>query len=312
MSVSFKDYVIISTAFADAQLDEGAVWDAIKKKLGGGAAKMTDDEIEAEVERLKGEKEKNLGAIKKTKAAREFEARRAAAAAASAAKKPQPTVSTHAGVQHAKSRLDATSSPNMRAAQSKAAERDWALGEETLTEGRQEYIVSYTMKYPLGNTKVRTAKIGGITAVQVRRKFTDTFYGAKILSVVPAKPAKKVEEGSSPLGPRTKLEESTTPVFVVAKVGFTYDKNGRDREGKATVVCECENAEKAKKMLDRAKSSDLDESLNEADDFMQHITQNLYGGQFVSGSAFVDSASIPIKAPNMDSRAVFAGSDVFK
>lgn len=50
MGVSFKDYVIISDAFQEAELEEGAIWDAIQKKLG---AKASPEETEAQLDRLK-------------------------------------------------------------------------------------------------------------------------------------------------------------------------------------------------------------------------------------------------------------------
>lgn len=135
MSVSFKDFVLISDAFIAAQLDEGKIWDAIKSKLGG---KASDDEIEAEIERLKKTKGKDVDAIKKTAASKDFHARQAqkakddAEAALVDKRRAQATIPTRAakdGAEDAKNRLAATSGNKMRAAQGRAAERAWVMGE---------------------------------------------------------------------------------------------------------------------------------------------------------------------------------------
>jgi hypothetical protein len=99
--LSFKDYVVIADALEAEQLDEGWMDDAIlaiKKKLGG---KLTDDEIEAEIEKLKAKKagsdKKVAGGaerIAQTQQSRDFHARRADMAAKAAARQPRGTVGT--------------------------------------------------------------------------------------------------------------------------------------------------------------------------------------------------------------------------
>ena len=125
MKLSFKDYTIISDAFIEMQLDEGAVqdlWAAVKKKLGG---KASDDQIEAEIERLKKTRSSDLNKIKDTVQSREFhqrQAEREKAALAKQAKPTQPTVSTRGPNTEASFR--AKSVNDMRGGERRALDRN--------------------------------------------------------------------------------------------------------------------------------------------------------------------------------------------
>ena len=210
MTVSFRDYVIISDAFVAAQLDEGKIWDAIKAKLG---AKASPEEVEAEIERLKKTKGKDVEKIKQTAASKNFHDRKAAELEKKAereAKKPVGTV--QAEIQK---KLVAMPSVKLRAAQGKAVERDWVanmegeeLEGEALNEAATEFVVSYTSK---GGGSTLRARIKGRDARDVRRKFNDMYFMKRILGIEPARLPKKkpesVEEQYGPLGPRT-LEEA--------------------------------------------------------------------------------------------------------
>ena len=81
MTISLRDYITISDAFKEAQLDEGAVWDAIKKKLGG---KASPEETEAELERLKKIAPAEFAKIKAAEKAKASTTQTKAAAKASA------------------------------------------------------------------------------------------------------------------------------------------------------------------------------------------------------------------------------------
>jgi hypothetical protein len=205
MGLSFKDYVVISDALEAEQLEEGWMDDAIlaiKKKLGG---KMSDDEIAAEIEKLK---TKKAGATKKvadTQASKDFHQRRADMAAKAAARQPRGTVPT--GPNTAAS-LRSKSTSDMTGPELRAVDRN-PFGEGLVTEAQKEYKVEYTNKAG-GSTK--TAKIKAQDVTAVREKFRRDFHGMKILTVTPAKvvvkkPAKveEVQEDQEhgPLGPRS-------------------------------------------------------------------------------------------------------------
>lgn len=298
MALSFRDYITISTAFADAQLDEGKIWDAIKAKLG---AKASDEDVEAELERLKKTDSKDLAKIKTTQASRDAAARKAEREAA-AAKLPAST--GHAGADDARRRLTATKTGNMRAGQSRATERGWALGEETLAEA-QEFVVSYSLK---SSDAVKRCTLKARDVTDVKRKFADTHYGAKLLSVAPAKKVEKkiakVEEDFGPLGPRT-LAEGKDAKVVVMKVLFDYI-NTREAEkiGGVTLFHTCETPQKAAEMVDAINAIDKEGGFQLEDDFMVHWGQNSYSdfqgthGEQVS----VESVKIVDKEPALGRR----------
>ena len=182
MSLSFREYMIVADAFEENQLDENklvqAVTDYFKKKFGKEPSK---DEVEAEVAKLKGEKEKNLQRIQNTQQYRAWAARKAQ-------REKQQTVGTRPTIGTGPSPLDAKSTPHMRAGELRAAERAWrGEGKDVdgaLVEGMADFIVSYTTRLGGGNKTKRTI-IRGRDARDVRRKFGDSFYGAKVLSVEP-------------------------------------------------------------------------------------------------------------------------------
>ena len=193
MALSFKDYVLISDAIKEVQLEEGKIDDLlayVKKLLG---PKASPEQIEAKLKTLKGVNakdiaavKKNVDSVKKTVASRDFHARKAADAA-----KPRgtvPTISHHSGIEAAKRALASTPSNLMTAAQSRASERSWALGEEKLEEA-QAFVVTYKLK--TGDVAKRW-KVTARDAAQAKRKFGDTHYGAKLVSVEPMNGAKKV------------------------------------------------------------------------------------------------------------------------
>lgn len=192
--LSFKDYVLISNAIVEAQLDEGAIWDAIKKKL-GGSKQMSDDEIEAEIQRLKKLGPGSIEKIRATKASQDFHARKAADAKAGmrGADARRGTVSTNPTRSPGMKKLDSIATPNLTAGQARAVERDWAMREGKLTEAA-EFEVTYRLRN--GDDSPKRTRIKARDTTDVRRKFADTHYGAKIVLIRPAKPkvAKPVAE----------------------------------------------------------------------------------------------------------------------
>lgn len=190
MALSFRDYVLISEALAEVQLEEGKIDDLlawVKKKLG---PKATLDQIEAKLKTLKdvdakdiAAVKKNLDSLKKTSASRDFHARKAADAVKSktGVRTTVSTISHHSGIEDAKARLAATPSNKMRASQGRASERNWALGEEVLEES-QDFVVTYKLK--TGDTAKRW-KVTARDSAHAKRKFSDSHYGAKLVSIEP-------------------------------------------------------------------------------------------------------------------------------
>lgn len=201
MALSFRDYVLISDAVKENQLEEGRIEDLlawVKKLLG---PKATPEQIEAKLKTLKDVDKKDLEAIKKisnTKAAREFAVRKAARdeAPKSSTRGTVPTISHHSGIEDSKKRLAALSSDKMRGGQLRHAERSW-MGEETLEEA-QAFVVTYKLK--TGDVAKRW-KVTARDAAQAKRKFGDTHYGAKLVSVEPMTGAKKVAVKKEPERP---------------------------------------------------------------------------------------------------------------
>lgn len=196
MALSFKEYMIISAAFQENQLDENKLvadvtaW--LKKKFNKEPSK---DEVEKAVGDLKANRGKTMDQIAKTKQSRDFHARRAEMAkkaATAQAAGTRPTIGTVGSA----SKLDGIPSGQLRAGQARAAERSW-VGEDTLTEGMADFVVSYTTRLGGGNKTKRTI-IRGRDARDVRRKFGDTFYGAKVLSVEPMKDRPQRQKMSEP------------------------------------------------------------------------------------------------------------------
>lgn len=197
MNLSFKEYSELSVVLTEeGQLDEGKLTDWLKK-LHDKLVKSgkSEDEIEKELEKEKAKFQAGAAKIAQSQASKDFYARKAARekeAAAKAARQPQGTrgtVSTD-GAAHAKARLNSTPSGQMRAAQARAAEREFAMGEEKLTEGKMEFECKYR---PKGGGATRKWTCSGRDATDVRRKFADTHYGAKLISISPVK-AKKLRD----------------------------------------------------------------------------------------------------------------------
>lgn len=193
MALSFKDYVLISDAMKEIQLEEGKIDDLlawVKKLLG---PKATPEQIEAKLKTLKDVDKKDIEKVKKTLASRDFHARKAVDAAKPKPRGTVPTVSHHTGVEDSKKRLAALSTNKMRAGQLRHSERSW-MGEETLEEA-QAFVVTYKLK--TGDVAKRW-KVIARDAAQAKRKFSDTHYGAKLVSVEPMGgtkvPVKKVVE----------------------------------------------------------------------------------------------------------------------
>ena len=198
MNLSFKEYSELSAVLSEeGQLDEGKLGDWLKKLhdklLKSG---KSEDEIEAELEKEKKKFQAGAEKISQSQASKDFHARKAQRekeAAARAARQPQGTRGTVGtdGASQARAKLNATPSGQMRAAQSRAAEREFAMGEEQLAEGKMEFEVKYR---PKGGGATRKWTTSGRDATDVRRKFADTHYGAKLITISPVKPAKKVRD----------------------------------------------------------------------------------------------------------------------
>ena len=276
MTISLRDYITISDAFKEAQLDEGAVWDAIKKKLGG---KASPEETEAELERLKKIAPAEFAKIKAAEKAKASTTQTKAAAKASAdfharralqkekettAVKPsgtRPTVSPAA----AKAKFDAMDAKEYRAGHHRAAERAYAMGEakidnaeaagwyaydskgeicqgpktkktdidakyrdqdggaytvvkidqadidrrERLSEAK-EFDVRYRIRQGDSYSNLlKKVTIKGRDAADIKKKFGETHYGAKLVLITPVqeKAAKSepepMKESYGPLGPRS-------------------------------------------------------------------------------------------------------------
>jgi len=171
MSVSFKDYVIISDAFRELELQEGAVddiWEFVKNKFKG--KKMSPTEMQDEVDRLK---KTNVGVMKniqskaQEKASREFELRKTSRKTIGA----QPTRGQSNDVWDS------------------ARGFDRRVSEETLAEAK-EYSVEYTR---VGGGAKKITKIKASDVAAVREKFKRDFHGMKLLTVSPARVLKTDE-----------------------------------------------------------------------------------------------------------------------
>lgn len=274
MTISLRDYITISDAFKEAQLDEGAVWDAIKKKLGG---KASPEETEAELERLKKIAPAEFAKIKAAEKAKASTTQTKAAAKASAdfharralqkekettAVKPSGTRPT---VSAAKAKFDAMDAKEYRAGHHRAAERAYAMGEakidnaeavgwyaydskgeicqgpktkksdidakyrdqdggaytvvkidqadidrrERLSEAK-EFDVRYRIRQGDSYSNLlKKVTIKGRDAADIKKKFGETHYGAKLVLITPVqeKAAKAepepMKESYGPLGPRS-------------------------------------------------------------------------------------------------------------
>ena len=185
MSVSFKDYVIISDAFREVQLEEGKLedlWNAVKKKLGG---KASDEEVQAELTRLKKIDDKAIKKIGQTQQARDFHARRAAQAMTP--KKPEPARGTLGQPKGAQTNdvWDSALDANDRKILAKMDRiREEA---ESLVEGMKEYSIRYM---PKAGGAPRTGKIKATDVMAAREKFKRDFHGMKLMTMEPAKVTK--------------------------------------------------------------------------------------------------------------------------
>jgi hypothetical protein len=230
MGLSFKDYVVISDALEAEQLDEDWMSDAIlaiKKKLGG---KMSDDEIAAEIGKLK---DKKAGADKKvaggaermaqTQQSRDFNARRADMAAKAAARQPQGTIGTSHQDEHPSIARDRETVANRsaRAANAVARRNQYPNGVnsgleiegDVLAEAQIEFNVKYRAKGSDGTSKDKKTVIKGTDVRNVKDKFRLQYAGWMFISAEPKNvpryvAKKKVEEvqedqDCGPLGPRS-------------------------------------------------------------------------------------------------------------
>ena len=228
MSLSFKEYVTISKAIAENQLDEGFIQDAIeaiKKRLGANA---TDEKIRAEIEKLK----KQNPTFKKkaddeAAAAKKKDGGKTAATSQKSAEQAKKDAEWAAAVKASReggSAHQAVSTIRTQAArQTQKADRragaEWRgqMGADPfeskdqdgiVLEGQSDFVVTYMNKAGGGRIK---ATMKGRDVRDIRRKFGDMYFGKKLLSVEPAKAAPKqeaeIEECKSPLGKRRPLKE---------------------------------------------------------------------------------------------------------
>ena len=205
MGLSFKDYVTIADALEVEHLEEDwkeKAFAKIKQVLGG---KMSDDEIDAEIEKVKAKKAGVVAKVKDTQQSQDFHQRRADAAAKAKARQPQGTQGT---VPNTASSLMAKSPSLMRGGELRAVDRN-PFGEGLVTEAQTEFNVEYVSK---GGGTTKKCVIKGIDVTAVKEKFRRQYAGWKFLSAKPKavrKPVpKKVEEVQEdqehgPLGPRS-------------------------------------------------------------------------------------------------------------
>lgn len=189
MSVSFKDYVIISDAFREVQLEEGKLddlWNAVKKKLGG---KASDEEVKSELERLQKIDDKTVKKIGQTQQSRDFHARKAAQAmTAKGPQKPEPTRGTLGQPKGALANAVWDSSLDSRDRRVLAKMDRIREEAEALVEGIKEYRVEYVAK---AGGSPRIAKIKAVDVMAAREKFKRDFHGMRLVTVEPAKVIKK-------------------------------------------------------------------------------------------------------------------------
>lgn len=130
MGVSFKDYVIISDAFQEAQLEEGAIWDAIQKKLG---AKASPEETEAQLDRLKKIAPAEFAKIKAAEKAKGSTAQDKIAAQRSAEFEKRKALRPIGGNIKTQGTQGTRGSGDERYGDRRAAEHAYAMGEEVQT-----------------------------------------------------------------------------------------------------------------------------------------------------------------------------------
>lgn len=204
MALTFKEYVLIANAIQEIQLEEGALDDArelISKATGKSKAlilkviKMlgpnaTKEQIRAKIKEIEADEKSDKESISKTASSKAFHARRAEQAAKAAKGKSRttvPTISHHSGIEDAKRRLASLPSAGMRAGQLRHAERSW-MGEETLEEALS-FLVTYRLR---SGGDAKTWTVTARDANQAKRKFSDSHYGAKLISVEPEPMNQKV------------------------------------------------------------------------------------------------------------------------
>ena len=200
MTLTFKEYSQLTALLSEeGQLDEGKLTDWLKKlhdKLVRSG--KSEAEIEKEIEKEKLKFKAGAEKISQSQHSKDFHARKAQRekeALARSPKQPQgtrATVGTDAASQ-SRNRLNTIPSGHLRAGQARAAEREFAMGEEKLAEGKIEFEVKYR---PKGGGATRKWTTSGRDATDVRRKFADTHYGAKLITISPVK-AKKITDDES-------------------------------------------------------------------------------------------------------------------
>jgi hypothetical protein len=166
---------------------------------------MSDDEIDAEIEKVKAKKAGVVSKVKDTQQSKDFHQRRADAEAKAKSRQPQGTRAT---VPNTAAAFKAKSTSDMKGGELRALDRN-PFAEELVTEAQCEFNVEYVSK---GGGSTKKCVIKGIDVTAVKEKFRRQYAGWKFLSAKPKtvrKPVpKKVEEVQEdqehgPLGPRS-------------------------------------------------------------------------------------------------------------
>lgn len=203
--LSFKDYLVISNALNEAELDEGKIWDAIKKSLGGSPS---DEDIQKELDKAKSalsKTSKTIKTVQKVKSAAEKSAdehkdmlwRAAQFKTKSADMKGSQVASPH-GKKNDRSEMSANNdlaqdlSPAQHSKMAQVRRDQWLRRRaneeaklnaeaEILKEGQSEFIVAFTSD----EDKKEKVTLKGRDAREIRRKFGDLFVGCKLLTIRP-------------------------------------------------------------------------------------------------------------------------------
>lgn len=97
------------------------------------------------------------------------------------------------------------------------------------------------------------------------------------------------------------LAEAKTGEFVVIKVGFTSMNNdGDDKEDFCYAVIKASGSSDTKQLMDHAKEANFEDGVLD----MNHVVQNVTGGNYAPGSAYFVSAKVAAEMP--DGRKYFS------
>jgi hypothetical protein len=183
--VTFAEYIIISKAISDAQLEEGAIWDAIKSKLG------KPGDTEDDLKKLKDKEtsvSKSINRVQKTKQQQEFELRKAEREKRDLEKNKALTA-RDARLKSMKPGQKPEGEPSsLRGSQLRSNERKFAMGESTISESK-DFVVTFQVR---GTDEQKIWKVKGRDVPDVKHKFGTTHYGAKIITIAPAKIKKPI------------------------------------------------------------------------------------------------------------------------